>query len=849
MKKITFWKSLFLLFALIVGSTNAWADPTYEWVLVEDYSTINTSDVYVIACNCEDGNWYSLKNNQVTSKAYLAIGSTLTINNKKITSTVSSDETWQIETTSTTGQYYIKSTKGSYYLQNAGETKSFIKSKHSTDNNNRWLIHETKNATISSKEYTVTGLYNVGQNRMLASFLGSNNSVDWRCYTSGNYNNISNEEVVFYKRVEITPHTLTFSATGGTITATNAATSAAVTSGASVPEGTILNIIATPNSGYTFTGWSSSPSANFGNASSASTTYVMPTTDATLIANFEADNTEYDITLNPSSGGTIDASVSSAKSGTEITLTPTPDSGYRFVSWTVLDGDANEVTVTNNKFTMPASDVEVEGTFAREYAITINAAENGSVEADPTAGIAGETITLTATPAANYALSAVTVKDADNGDVEVSGTGNTRTFTMPAKAVTVTPTFSIPKGSFLDPYTVAEVWEMYNANSSLSVEGWVTGYIVGSVPQNNQPIATSTGHSTTTLALMGSPTISNPSTNVVDRTDLLVIQMEGSNIISKNNNVSDHPEHIGKIALIKGTIKKYYGIAGVNPSTIIQIGNMMTLKGVINSTADIPGYTDDGSMVYYVKVNEEVDAKNVIHENPGATTLTVGEYVISDDDNIYIPYDITASKVTNDRTLSADADAYTWYEPYAYTLPAGNTAYTFTGASGSSLTFTELGSQTLAANTPYLIIAGDDVNGSINAETVVKATPATNTSGGTQGDWQFVGTYNSMTAAEAATANMWALGSGNKWKYYTGTDTWGVYPRRCYMINSTEKASNNARTFDTVFGGEATYIELVNKTNPEESRIYTLDGKYVGTKKDVLKSGVYVSNGKKFVIK
>ena len=182
-------------------------------------------------------------------------------------------------------------------------------------------------------------------------------------------------------------------------------------------------------------------------------------------------------------------------------------------------------------------------------------------------------------------------------------------------------------------------------------------------------------------------------------------------------------------------------------------------------------------------------------------------------------------------------------------MPAGNTAYTFTGASGSSLTFTELGSQTLAANTPYLIIAGDDVNGSINAETVIKATPATNTSGGTQGDWQFVGTYNSMKADEAAAANMWALGSGNKWKYYTGTDTWGVYPRRCYMINSTEKTSNNARTFDTVFGGEATYIELINKTNPEESRIYTLDGKYVGTKKDVLKGGVYVRNGKKFVIK
>lgn len=638
-----------------------------------------------------------------------------------------------------------------------------------------------------------------------------------------------------------TPHTLTFSATGGTITATNATTSAAVTSGSSVPEGTTLNIIAAPNSGYIFTGWSSSPSATFGNASNASTTYVMPTADATLTANFEEDNTDYTITLTQTTGGTIEASTSTAKSGTEITLTPTPASDYRFVSWDVKDASNNEVVVANNKFTMPASNVTAKATFAQEYAITINAAENGSVEADPTTGIAGETITLTATPAVNYALNTITVKDEDNADVEVSGTGNTRTFTMPGKAVTVTATFNIPKGSFANPYTVEEL-----VNASANNNIWVRGYIVGDLESNTKPVRT-TGFSDTNFVICMTTDPGDDNFNTASKNDVSCIRLE-DNIIRVNNKLDTHTYLIGKTVMVYGKTESFYGKMGIKTPKAVLVDNVMTLKDFGETVAsDIPGYSQNSNILYYT--NSNVTGINIIKEQSSGSCSTTSPLNITDGEPIRVLSDVTVPSITNSRTLSADADAYTWYEPYAYTLPDGNTAYTFTGANGSSLTFEEAGTQTLAANTPYLIIAGNDVNGSVNSSVTVKATPTTNGDGGTQGDWQFVGTYNSMTAAEAATANMWALGSGNKWKYYTSGDAYGVYPRRCYMINSTEKASNNARTFDTVFGGEATYIELVNKTNPEENRIYTLDGKFVGTKKDVLKSGVYVINGKKFMVK
>ncbi len=76
--------------------------------------------------------------------------------------------------------------------------------------------------------------------------------------------------------------------------------------------------------------------------------------------------TQYAVTLNQNSGGTIAADKATAAAGETVTLTATANSGYAFVSWTVLDGNAAEVTVTNHQFVMPASNVEVEATFTEK---------------------------------------------------------------------------------------------------------------------------------------------------------------------------------------------------------------------------------------------------------------------------------------------------------------------------------------------------------------------------------------------------------------------------------------------------------------------------------------------------
>ena len=68
----------------------------------------------------------------------------------------------------------------------------------------------------------------------------------------------------------------------------------------------------------------------------------------------------YDVTVETEGGGTASASPETAVAGTEITLTAVPAPGYAFNHWEVVKGD---VTITDNRFLMPAGAVTVKAVF------------------------------------------------------------------------------------------------------------------------------------------------------------------------------------------------------------------------------------------------------------------------------------------------------------------------------------------------------------------------------------------------------------------------------------------------------------------------------------------------------
>lgn len=73
----------------------------------------------------------------------------------------------------------------------------------------------------------------------------------------------------------------------------------------------------------------------------------------------------HNINVTEVEGGTLSASAIKAEEGTEITLTAEPQLGYEFNSdWSVVATDGTVINVVDNKFTMPAQDVTVSGTFS-----------------------------------------------------------------------------------------------------------------------------------------------------------------------------------------------------------------------------------------------------------------------------------------------------------------------------------------------------------------------------------------------------------------------------------------------------------------------------------------------------
>ena len=117
---------------------------------------------------------------------------------------------------------------------------------------------------------------------------------------------------------------------------------------------------------------------------------------------------EYTVTVTTEGNGTASASSTSATAGTEITLTATPNEGYHFKEWQVISGN---VTIKDDKFLMPDSNVEIKAIFEKdapptptEYTVTVTSSGNGTASASPSKAVAGAEITLSATPDKGYHL-------------------------------------------------------------------------------------------------------------------------------------------------------------------------------------------------------------------------------------------------------------------------------------------------------------------------------------------------------------------------------------------------------------------------------------------------------------
>lgn len=197
-------------------------------------------------------------------------------------------------------------------------------------------------------------------------WLRNNGNSGWACYASS-----TGGALTLYKMTTLTERTITFNGNGGTYNDETTYTQ-------KVYDGIAANLTANQftKANAEFAGWALTADGDVVYADQAEVTI---NDDLGLYAKW---STLYTLTVdNNIDGGSVSivGSITSAVEGTEITLSYSPTTGHAFSAWNVYKtGDPETiVTVTDNKFNMPAYNVTVSATFveAKTYSLVTNVSQ------------------------------------------------------------------------------------------------------------------------------------------------------------------------------------------------------------------------------------------------------------------------------------------------------------------------------------------------------------------------------------------------------------------------------------------------------------------------------------------
>jgi hypothetical protein len=165
-----------------------------------------------------------------------------------------------------------------------------------------------------------------------------------------------------------------------------------------VSAGNSMTVTATPNSGYHFTGWS--------NGSTVNPITLTINSNTSVTASFALDTvTNYSLVIGTNTGGTTNPvpGTYSESSGSSVTITATPNSGYHFTGWS-NGSTVNPITLTIN------SNTSVTASFTRDtgttYTLQVAVQNNVGGTTNPTPGTytvpSGTMETVTAIPVSGY---------------------------------------------------------------------------------------------------------------------------------------------------------------------------------------------------------------------------------------------------------------------------------------------------------------------------------------------------------------------------------------------------------------------------------------------------------------
>lgn len=166
-------------------------------------------------------------------------------------------------------------------------------------------------------------------------------------------------------------------------------------------------------------------------------------------------------------GGTLSASAIKAEEGAEITLTAEPQLGYEFNNdWSVTATDGTVINVVNNKFTMPAQDVTVSGTFTSNIKY-----DHAGTENDPYNVL--DVLKLIETLKNGASSSEINAKGVIKSIKEVSTTYKNATYTIGDE--TTSETVTIYRGKYINGADFTST-DQIKIGDEVVIKGRVTNY-------------------------------------------------------------------------------------------------------------------------------------------------------------------------------------------------------------------------------------------------------------------------------------------------------------------------------------------------------------------------------------
>lgn len=274
-----------------------------------------------------------------------------------------------------------------------------------------------------------------------------------------------------------------------------------------------------------------------------------------------------------------------------------------------------------------------------------------------------------------------------------------------------------------------------------------------------------------------------------------------------------------------------YALSGDIKDGVMTTSAIDALADESAKAIDVTGVTGKGALassnpncLFTANSGALSNANNVIVNG------TCANLVLTDGHPFKAPADFTATSATYTTTINTAAKAGTLILPFAATIPEGVKAYTLTYASGDAVTATEQ-TGTIPASVPVLLNGSGEVTftGSGTVTNVPTANIASN----------LVGVYEETTVPLGS----YVLQNGDDGVgfYKVTTDDIKANPFRAYLT-----AQGPAAKVRVIYeADDATAITSLEAQDVINETIYNLNGMRVShpTK------GIYIKNGKKFIVK